>query len=425
VIKQLSLKSEFSRNVLTLMTGTTIAQAIPIAISPILTRIYSPEDFGFFALYMSLLLVLSSIATMKYELAINLPLKDEDAYVVLFLSIVIALVVSVILFLVMLFYSRPIALLLGNEAIRPWLYLLPFSILLAGIINSLNYWFNRKKAFKTLAISRVAQTSSASVTQLSLGVFLTNAGLLVGSIVGQLTSVLLLVNIFSRQRNPLFNKHIFLENILEKLALFKKFPKYQVPSTFVESSSAQMPIFLLGAFFAPSVVGFYSLSQKVVRLPITVVASSIGEVFRQEASRGFAESGDVRGVFKDTLIKLSLISIVPFSIFALFSPELFAFVFGNDWIIAGEYAQVMTPLFWLSFVVGPLSVMFIIAEKQEYDLVIQITLLVSSVSSLLIGFYYFQSAYMSIVLLSITYSIKYFIELFLSYRFCLKGGNGL
>jgi len=50
MINKLKLKSEFAKNVLTLMTGTTIAQAIPIAISPILTRIYTPEDFGVFAL---------------------------------------------------------------------------------------------------------------------------------------------------------------------------------------------------------------------------------------------------------------------------------------------------------------------------------------------------------------------------------------
>jgi O-antigen/teichoic acid export membrane protein len=89
MLNKLKPKSEFSRNVLTLMTGTTIAQAIPIAISPILTRIYTPEDFGVFALYMSVVSIVSVVATGRYELAIMLPKKDEDAINIVTLSEVV------------------------------------------------------------------------------------------------------------------------------------------------------------------------------------------------------------------------------------------------------------------------------------------------------------------------------------------------
>jgi len=90
MLTKLKPKSEFSRNVLTLMTGTTIAQAIPIAISPVLIRIYTSEDFGVFALYMSIASILSVVATGRYEMAIMLPKKDSDAINVVVLSMIIS-----------------------------------------------------------------------------------------------------------------------------------------------------------------------------------------------------------------------------------------------------------------------------------------------------------------------------------------------
>ena len=99
-------KSEFSRNVLTLMTGTTIAQAIPIAISPILTRIYTPEDFGLFAIFIAITSIFGSMANGRYELAIMLPTKDEDAINIFALGFIISTFISlVLLLLVVLFHD--------------------------------------------------------------------------------------------------------------------------------------------------------------------------------------------------------------------------------------------------------------------------------------------------------------------------------
>jgi O-antigen/teichoic acid export membrane protein len=79
MIRRLKPKSEFGRNVLTLMTGTTIAQSIPVAITPILTRLYTPEDFGLLAVFVALTAILGSIANGRYELAIMHPEKDEES----------------------------------------------------------------------------------------------------------------------------------------------------------------------------------------------------------------------------------------------------------------------------------------------------------------------------------------------------------
>ena len=114
MINKLKIKSEFGKNILTLMTGTTLAQAIPIAISPILTRIYAPEDFGVFALYAAVASVMSIAATGRYELAIMLPRKESDAFSIAVLSAAIAAVLSVISIIIVLMFNNDIAFFLGN-----------------------------------------------------------------------------------------------------------------------------------------------------------------------------------------------------------------------------------------------------------------------------------------------------------------------
>ena len=169
-MRRLLPQSAYARNVLTLMTGTSLAQAIPIAISPILTRLYSPEEFGCFALYMAVALIASVLVTGRYELAILLPRQDRDALHIAALAIMaLSIAISAVLLLVVLFFAQPIAVLLGDAALAPWLYWVPASTLLLGLYQSLNYWSNRKAQYKRLAISRTVQSGSAALAQLGIG----------------------------------------------------------------------------------------------------------------------------------------------------------------------------------------------------------------------------------------------------------------
>jgi O-antigen/teichoic acid export membrane protein len=114
---------------------------------------------------------------------------------------------------------------------------------------------------------------------------------------------------------------------------------------------------------------------------------------------------------------LVLLAIIPFLVVFIFSPFLFSFIFGAEWRIAGEYAQIMTVMFFLSFIVSPLSNMFIIAEKQKIDLIIQILLFGFVTLSFIVGYKIFSNPKVTIMIYSIIYSIKYCFELYLSYKF--------
>ena len=127
-IKRLST-SHFAKNVAILFSGTAIAQAIPIAVSPILTRLYSPDDFGLLAIYSACIMVLSVIATARFELAIALPDKVTDAANLFILTLKVCTLISLLLLIPIVLFADDIASSLGHEKLTPWLYLLPLSII--------------------------------------------------------------------------------------------------------------------------------------------------------------------------------------------------------------------------------------------------------------------------------------------------------
>jgi O-antigen/teichoic acid export membrane protein len=198
---------------------------------------------------------------------------------------------------------------------------------------------------------------------------------------------------------------------------YSHFPKFNVVSGLFEKGSGQIPIIMLSMFFGASVTGFFSFSQRIIAAPGSLIGVSIGDVFRQHASIEYKEKGNCHGTFLKLFRLLVLVAVIPFTIILLFSPSIFSFVFGAEWRIAGEYAQIMTVMFFLSFVVSPLSNMFIIAEKQDLDLVIQIILFTFVVISFIAGYRIFNHPKIAIALYTIIYSIKYCIEFYLSLQF--------
>ena len=197
--------SEFSKNVITLMTGTMLAQALPIAISPILTRLYSPDDFGAFALFMSITSIFGAIITARYELSIMLPKLNSDAANLVVLSLSIAFSLSIILLIVVFVFNDQIVSFLGNTDLKNWLYFIPLSVLLTGVYQSLNYWSNRNKKYKRLASAKVIQSSMKGGATTGFGFLNIGAmGLVFGSIIGQLFSTIFLFFLVKKNNNNFF-----------------------------------------------------------------------------------------------------------------------------------------------------------------------------------------------------------------------------
>lgn len=415
-MRRLLPQSTYARNVLTLMTGTTLAQAVPVAISPLLTRLYSPEEFGRFALYMAVAMIASVLVTGRYELAILLPRQDRDALHIAALAMALSIAISAVLLLVVLFFAQPIAVLLGDAALAPWLYWVPASTVLLGLYQSLNYWSNRKAHYKRLAISRTVQSGSAALAQLGSGYAGSGAvGLVGGQITGQVLATSVLARLIWREDRGLIRTLLPLRCV----ALAKKyidFPKYLIVAHGFNTASGQMPVLLLSALFNTTAAGFFTLTQRVMAAPMALVAGALGDVFRQEASQAYMRQGQCKAIYQKTFKRLLLISAVPFTIFFFVAPALFAWMFGEQWRVAGEYAQILTPMAFFQFITSPLSSMFMIAEKQRLDLLWQIFLLFLVIVSFLLG-KFFSNAADALKIFSFAYCLAYGVNGVMTYHF--------
>jgi len=414
MINKFKPKTEYSRNILTLMSGTMLAQAIPIAISPILTRLYSPSDFGTFALYFALAVLFGSLVAGRYELSILIPKQDESARQIVLFSISISFFVSILLFIFIYINIDWLVQLLNNPDIKIWLYILPVNVFMISIINILYYWFNRHKEYKVLAKTKILQSSNRAFFSLLFGFFHKSFGLIIGILIGSFSNFI--YSIKKANDDDIFHK----PNMHKVKILMKKysdFPKFNILTTLLENVSGNIPIYLLTIFFGPMVVGFFSLSQQVIRVPLSLIGVSFGDVFRQQASKDLQHIGDCRNIFLLTFKKLFIIATIPFILFYFIAPSLFLFVFGPEWEMAGTYAQIMTPLFFLQFISSPLSNMFLIAQKQKLDLLIQIFSFITMSLGMIIGYYVSKDVSTILYIFTIIYSIKYLIQLTLSYRF--------
>lgn len=415
-MRRLLPKSAYARNVLTLMTGTSLAQAIPIAISPILTRLYSPDEFGRFALYMAVAMIASVLVTGRYELAILLPRQDRDALHIAALAIALSIAISAVLLIVVIIFAYPIATLLGDATLAPWLYWVPASTLLLGVYQSLNYWSNRKAQYKRLAISRTVQSTGVALAQMGSGYAGSGAvGLLGGQVAGQVLATSVLALLIWREDF----RQIRALKAARSFALARKyinFPKYLIVAHGFNTASGQMPVLLLSALFNTTAAGFFTLTQRVMAAPMSLIANALGDVFRQEASQAYIHQGNCEEIYKKTFKRLLLISILPFAIFFYAAPELFALVFGEQWRAAGEYARILTPMAFLQFITSPLSSMFMIAEKQRLDLIWQIFLFVLVVVSFVFGRYFADSS-QALMAFSAAYCIAYGVNGVMTFGF--------
>ena len=415
------MKSDFSRNVVTLVTGTAVAQAIPLALSPILTRLYTPDDFGILAIYMSIASLGTVVVSLKYDLAIIIPDKDEDSANITILSIIVAFLMSTILFFIVWLFGSEISgfLIDGDENVRvlsDWLYFVPFSILVMGLFNSISFWFNRKSYYKKMATSKVLNTAGMSGVQIGLGAFnFIPVGLLIGFIAGRLFSLLYLLRMLIKDRDSVFNK-ISRERMLYLIKRYKKFPYFTLPADFTNVVSSQLPVFLIGKYFGGAILGNYALMDRVLGAPISLLGRSVLDVFKQRASEDFIRNGNCRDIFVKTFKTLVLLSAIPTILLFAISPFVFGIVFGEGWEIAGDFAQIFAILFFFRFTASPLSYMFHIAEKQHYDMFWQLGLLIFAIISFAIGIH-FDNIKVALICFVVTYSLMYIFNLYLSYSF--------
>ena len=384
--------SSMVRNVSLLASGTAAATVVTGFITPVLSRLYDPVDFGFLALYASIVSVLVEAASARYELTVVLPKADEDARDLLVLSLGTVGVVTLFSALLVAVGGRWFAHLLGSEGLAPYLWWVPPMVLVMGAFRSLANWATRHRRFGAVSVANVSRSIGLAVFQVGAGLLGAGAGGLIGGrFAGEAATALTLGAGLSRSGPPAGPLRAVVASVSPRrrvLALareYEDFPRFNLPQSLLSAISQSVPTFLLSHYYDPAIVGIYAMSHRLLVLPTRVLSQSVRQVFYQRASELHAHGQPVARVFLRTTATLVAIVLVPTLVIVLFGPWLFSTVLGETWREAGEYARWL--VIWLFFVyVNPpaLSLMQVL-RRNSYLLAYDASLLVARVAVLVWG----------------------------------------
>lgn len=383
-------KSEYFKNVVTLFTGSTIEYAIPLLIAPILTRLYKPEDFGLFALYMSVAQMFTVVATGRYEMAVMLPKSDKESLNIFSLGFVITVFISVLSLIIVSSFNSQICYLVNNQDVSKWLYFVPLSVILFGTYQLFINWFSRKKKFTFVSVSRISQATANAATSLSIG-FMNKGviGLIGGNIFGMLAANIIFALRFLKK----YGKRLAFVNIKEMKVQAKKYnelPTINSLHAFMDIFQLSLFNFIISSFFGAAVLGFFSFTYGKLRSPLRLISGSISQVFFQRASEIKENNGDIRPLLRKNIFGAFLIALPIGLLLLFFGPSIFGFVFGKEWTIAGRYAQILAPMIFLNFISSPVSSIPLVMRRLKSFFLISFIGYVFVFAMFLIGYLYYK-----------------------------------
>ena len=234
-----------------------------------------------------------------------------------------------------------------------------------------------------------------------------SVGLMAGQIIGLACGLIAAVCLLSPPR-----PHISLTPSDVQRRYLKKheaFWRFSLPADLLNVVAGKLPLFVIGLKFGLLEAGLFALTQRVLAAPVSLLAASVLEVFKRQSVHEWQTFGNCRDTFK----ALALLGAIPTILMFAFAPNLFALIFGESWRQAGEYARIMSPLYFLNFIASPLSYVFYVVGKQRVDLAWQVALSIMTATVFLSPLTLKESLWCY----TSGYSLLYLIYLVLSYRF--------
>lgn len=364
------INRSFLKSVSVLFAGTAIAQIITFSVTPILSRVYTPEDFGQFATLLSIVMILSSAATAKYEMAIPLPKNDDEGNGLNWLSFLIAFSFCLTLVPVIGIFDF----LGGTEAWLKempalWLWSIPLMVLSVSVFNILNYQNIRSSKYNKISFGNVTRSLSSATIQILYTLRFAGAS---GLVAGHFTGFVLAIF-------PMWNKSLFLiqtsrSKLKEIARKHSRFPLFSLPAGLANTLTLELNNIFLLILYSPEIVGFYSLAVRTLSLPLQLIGRSVAQVFYKDAIKETQENGTASIAFKRSFLILTLVAILIALVISFLAPWLYALVFGQNWEKAGEIAQLLMFLFGARLISSSLSDVLNVFGKQKTSLLINLLL---------------------------------------------------
>ena len=417
--------SKYLKNLAILTSGTIIAQFVLVAISPLLTRIYSVEELGLFALLASLISLFTPVMNARYDISIVNAKTLKEANALAVAAFAISLIFSFLLFLGLFFYNILFPKTFSELGL--WIYLLIPIFVLLGLTNVLTSYNNRYLQYKLISKVSVIRSTVQALTQILFG--LTKLGI-IGLTISQFLSVLMSIKTqakFAFDERETF-KGLKYTDIISVIRIYKNQALFSTPAIFLNSLSNSMLVFFITILYGVIELGYFSIAFKVLGLPIVIISVNVAKVYFEKANRELNDRGNFSSTYNKTFLLLSSISIPFFIILMLVSSDLFELVFGEGWGRAGTFVAILAPMYLIKFVASSLSLSLILVNKQKVELLIQMLFVLVGGTVFILCYMLDFNIYTFLTLISSLYSLVYILMLLITFKYSkeekeFKNGN--
>lgn len=383
----MKIKSAFVKDTAILTSGIIVAQFVPLVAYPLLSRIYTPADFGILSVLTSITAILAIIASFNYENAVLITKTSRLGAELIMVTQYLALLFLCVTSIFTLPFNHQIAAILNAPQIADWLWTCPICAYCIVLFNCYNEWCVKQAQFKSLSLNKIINGGALPLGKI-IFTFAKSSGLIIGELFGHIVTGLSCVIRVFRSDKVFFSK----PSALHMRYLLKRYidcPKYVLPSRLFNKIGLEVPIFLIMSYYSAEELGYYSMAATLLVLPTKVIGKAITDTFRQKANEMVKQSGNCSKFYKKVFFTLLFFSVICFSVIYAVAPELFSFVLGEKWTASGHYSRILCFASAISLITDFGSALYYIKERMDILLGWQILYFALTSISMLVGVFVF------------------------------------
>lgn len=398
--------------------GVAVGQMVSFLAYPLLTRIFSDTDFGVLGVYSAIVAIVVTVSALRFDQAIPLPRDEARASALLVLSLIVTAAASLLSLATLLLFPQVLRLFSDSDMPDGLSLLVPIGVLLGGSFQAANMWAVRDKKYSAIAKTNMTRAVGTAGAQVAAGLAgLGPLGLVAGQALGSGVGTGTLLG----RTFPLSTvRKLRLTDIREAASRYKKFALLGAPAALLNTTAVNLPPLLIGRLFSLSVVGLFSLTTKVLAVPVQLVGSAMTQVFYGEASRLSKSNPAELSRLVDRFVKRTLfLALAPALLLLFWAPDLFGFVFGESWRTAGEFAQPMSLYLVAQLVSAPVSGTFLVLERQGISVWLNALKLLLAFSSFAVPFWFGADPHTAIAVYSAAMA-TYYLTVVITVRLVLR-----
>ena len=398
----------FLKTILILLSGSFLAQLLGMISYLFIARIYSPDAMGVFSIFMTILAWVTPVLNARFDFAIVSESCEDNVFPLMKLCIMAMIVVSLA---TTLMYALYIIFFVDAILNKLTILVLFISLIASGLVNILNSYNNRMGSYKILNIANVKR----SLVQSFLGIFIGMLYPLAESlIISYCVSCCVAINTQLRETKDYLlkisqTKFDAVRKVFEK---HKKQLTQSAPAQLINSSSYAIIAFFIQDLFGLSHTGYYYMATRVLGLPLSLISSNVAKVYFKDAVEEHNRVGTYIGTTKKTITLLVMFSLPIFILLHTYILEICQIALGSQWVVAGEYMLILTPMFAIRFVVTTITPAFVVSNRQEQELIFQAGFIFVSLIVFVYAKLYAIQIKFFLFIIGIGYSIVYLLGLF-------------